>query len=138
MRASFDTNVPIYALLDQQDSRRTAIAQNLLRELSASGNCFISTQVLNEFANVAIRKVKPALDQQVVLDLLAGLTTFDLVVVTDELIRKAVQRHFGSTISFYDALIVEAAIAGGAEVLYTEDLQHGMRYGQLEIANPFV
>jgi len=49
-----------------------------------------------------------------------------------------VRRQFKSQLSFYDALIIEAAIAGGAELLYSEDLQHGMRFDKLRVVNPFL
>jgi predicted nucleic acid-binding protein len=53
------------------------------------------------------------------------LRSFGVVEVNQELIFKAVGRHFKSRISYYDALMVEAALYGGAGVPYSEDLQHG-------------
>jgi predicted nucleic acid-binding protein len=138
MRSSFDTNIAVYALLDLGSPRKTAIAQRLLRGLSDSGECVISTQVLNEFVNVATRKLQPPMPEQELADNLEDLTAFDVIQVSELIIASAIRRHYASRTSYYDALIVEACIAGGAEVLYTEDLQHGAHFGALLIVNPFL
>jgi predicted nucleic acid-binding protein len=54
------------------------------------------------------------------------------------LIRLALVRVQQSRISYWDALIVEAAIRSGASVLYTEDMHHGTHYGPVELRNPFL
>ena len=64
-------------------------------------------------------------------------------IIADQLVRPSWligsgERHFRSKISFYDALIVEAAIAGGAEILYSEDLSHEQRFDSLQVINPFL
>ena len=49
----------------------------------------------------------------------------------------AIELHRLTRISFWDALIVHAARAAGAAVLYTEDLQHGGLVAGVHIVNPF-
>lgn len=46
-----------------------------------------------------------------------------------------IEERFG--LSFWDALILQAAQSSGAGTLYTEDLNHGQRYGSVEAINPF-
>lgn len=138
MRRSFDTNIAVYALLDLGFPRKTEIAQKVLRELSDSGDCTISTQVLNEFVNVATRKPRPPMPEQELAAHLEDLIAFDVIQVDERIIASAMRRHYATRASYYDALIIEACIVGGAEVLYTEDLQHGARFGALRIVNPFL
>jgi predicted nucleic acid-binding protein len=138
MRIAFDTNIPVYALIDFTSAKHTATAQELLAAWAAAGNCFVSTQVLNEFLNVATRKSKPPLNEEEVSEHLRGLTVFEVVPTTPSVIEKAMHRHFSNRISFYDALIVEAALSVQVEVLFTQDLQHGARFDSLLIVDPFL
>jgi len=59
------------------------------------------------------------------------------VYFTPELYARALNIANRDRLSWYDALIVSAALQGGCEVLYSEDLQHGRRFGDLVIENPF-
>ena len=136
--AAVDTNILIYALLERGPERKRDIAQALLLELSSTGNCIISTQVLKEFASVATRKFTPKISEQELIAHLEDLQLLNVVLVDAALVREGVRRQFKSQLSFYDALIIEAAIAGGAELLYSEDLQHGMRFDKLRVVNPFL
>jgi PIN domain len=62
---------------------------------------------------------------------------FDLVPATPELIESALALHVLHGTSFYDALILQAAIASGCSTLLTEDMQHGASIGGVKIVNPF-
>jgi predicted nucleic acid-binding protein len=138
MRSAIDANIVLYAFADNSDSRKTGIARDLLRQLAEANECVISTQVLKEFANVCTKRLRPIITREALLERLERLAELDLVVVDARITASAVSRHFASKISFYDSLIVEAALAGGAAVLYSEDLQHGMRFDTLQVLNPFV
>ena len=133
-----DTNILVYALLERGPERKRDIAQHLLLQLSSEGSCVISTQVLKEFANVATKKFTPKMSEQDLTAHLEDLQQLNVVVVDSALINAGMRRHFSNQLSFYDALIVEAAMAGGAEVLYSEDMQHGMKFGKLSVVNPFL
>jgi predicted nucleic acid-binding protein len=61
-----------------------------------------------------------------------------IVPIDASLVHLALQRSQKSRISYWDALIVEAAIRSGATTLYTEDMHHGTRYGNLQLHNPFL
>jgi predicted nucleic acid-binding protein len=61
-----------------------------------------------------------------------------VIAIDSSLVQLALRRVEQSRISYWDALIVEAAIRSGATILYTEDMHHGTRYGSLELRNPFL
>lgn len=65
------------------------------------------------------------------------LARYEVVPVDPSLVFRAVERSRNNQISYYDALIVEAALRAGCTILYTEDLHHGMRFDSLEVRNPF-
>lgn len=125
-----DSNVLIYAFTD--DARATA-AQALV---DRGGT--ISIQGLNEFANVARRKLGKSW-QEMRDDLTAIRTVCPNVIPIDVDIHEAAlrlaERH---GFAFFDALMVAAALQAGSSTLWSEDMQHGMIIdGTLRIANPF-
>ena len=68
---------------------------------------------------------------------MAFATAAEVAPITVELIEAATHRVETSGFSFWDSLIIESALAGGARRLCTEDLQSGQMIDQLEIVNPF-
>ena len=131
MTAFFDTNILVYAFAT--DERKRAIAQDVL----ASGGV-ISVQVVNEFANV-LRK-KQRLDWPSIEGALAVVERrFGTIrPLTLETHRAALPFARFAGIGIYDALIVAAAIEAGCDRLLSEDLQHGRRFGDLVVQNPFL
>lgn len=130
MRASFDTNIVIYAFT-------AGPKQGAARDVMADGGV-ISVQVLNEFVNV-MRKKRGAAWPDIEDALQVVLTHFpDVVAVTHEIHASALALARDHSFSFYDALIVAAASAAGCDTLYSEDMQHGRRIGSLVIVNPFL
>ncbi len=129
-----DTNVLLYAQ-DRRDDRRRGIAQDVLQQLWASGTGTLSTQVLQEFYDAGTRKLRlePALARSVV----AFYAAWPVVETTAQLIVSASLLHERHGFSFWDAMVVEAALLSRATTLLSEDLQHGRRIGTLEITNPF-
>lgn len=129
MRAFFDTNVLIYTIVDDH---RQETAKAIL-----GGRGLTSAQVLNEFVNVALRKLRmdwASIDYAVerfeqTLDEVVSVS-----VATNAAARRLCRDH---GLSFYDALIVAAAQEAGCDTLYTEDMQDGRRFGDLTISNPF-
>jgi predicted nucleic acid-binding protein len=125
-----DSNVLVYAFTTD---KRASVAQDLLQTRPS-----ISVQGLNEFANVARRKL--SMDWQEVRDAIAALrllcpTVLPIDLVThDEALRIA--ERYGC--SMFDALVVASALGAGCETLWSEDMQDGMVVdGRLRIANPF-
>jgi len=95
----------------------------------------LSTQVLQEFYNAGTRKLKlePALARRVV----AFYSAWPVVETTVQMIVSASVLHERHSFSFWDAMVVEAALLSGATTLLSEDLQDGRRIGDLTIRNPF-
>ncbi len=125
-----DSHILVYAFTTDP---RAAAAQALLER-----GCTISVQGLNEFANVARRKLGKSWDE--IRDALAAIRTvctnilpIDLESQADAL-RLAERHGFG----LFDALMIAAALRAGSDTLWSEDMQHGMRIdGKLRILNPF-
>lgn len=135
MRSLLDTNVLIYAdAADEPAKQRRAVA--LISALRRAGDAVLSTQVLQEYVNVAIRKLR--LPHALVRERLAFYRRFDLVTTSPDLIASALDLHVLRGISFYDALVVQAAAAGGCQCVLSEDLQHGVTLGGVRIVNPFL
>lgn len=136
MRVFIDTNLWVYRL-DRREPEKTAFVGEWLRALASEHEIVISTQVLIELRSVLTRKLKPALswlDTRAALEALAG---FDVVPANSSLILDAHELARAEKLSCFDALIVEAASRAGCERLYSEDLDHGRRYGHMSVNNPF-
>lgn len=131
-----DTNVLVYAH-DPRAARKAEIAQVDLTRLWMAGNGALSTQVLQEFYSVATGKLRPALHAARAREIVTNYTEWAVVETTPQLIVSASLLHERHSISFWDALIVEAALLAGADTLLTEDLQHGRQFGDLTVHNPF-
>ncbi len=129
MSAFFDTNIIIYA---QQTGRKAQIAQALM-----AGGGVISVQVLNETANVLLRKFGRnwAEVEQVLADIDDVLGP--ALPLTGQTHRAAISLARDHGLSIYDALIIAAALEAECDQLFSEDLQHGRRFGALVVQNPF-
>jgi predicted nucleic acid-binding protein len=129
-----DTNVLIYAE-DGREPARRGVAVRVLRDLWESGLGVVSTQVLQEFYNTGTRKLKmpPSLVRRIV----AEYAEWPVVETTPQLIVSASLLHEHHSFSFWDAMVVEAALLSGATTLLSEDLQDGRRIGGLTVRNPF-
>lgn len=136
MSVFVDTNVLAYAH-DATDTRRQDIARTRLEDLWQTGSGVISTQVLAEFYNVATRKFDPPMVQKRVREIVAAYEEWRPIQVDALLIVTASLLEEKHSLSFWDALIVEAARRAGAEMILTEDLQHDRRFGTTRVVNPF-
>jgi predicted nucleic acid-binding protein len=126
----FDTNVVLYLL-----SADTAKADRAEELLAAGGT--ISVQVLNEIVSVASRKLRMTWPEiaEVLAQVRAVCAVEPLSVQTHERGLELAQRY---GLSFYDALIVAAALLAGCATLYSEDMHDGLVVeGALTIRNPF-
>jgi predicted nucleic acid-binding protein len=126
----FDTNVLLYLL--SADPARADHVELLLTEGGT-----ISVQVLNEFAAVALRKLKmPLIDVREILGTIRAVCSAEPVTVATHDRGLVIYERYG--FSLYDSVLVAAALMAGCSVLYSEDLQHGQVInGQLRIVNPF-
>ena len=134
MRSLLDTNLLVYAdSSDEPVRQRRAI--DLIMHHRAAGTAVLSTQVLQEFVNVALRKLQ--LPSALIRARLAFYGGFELVPPTAELMAGALDLHVLHGMAFYDALMLEAAIVSGCQQLLSEDMQHGATFGGVRIVNPF-
>jgi predicted nucleic acid-binding protein len=111
-----DTNILMYAH-DTSAGEKHARAKALVEELWESRSGVVSTQVLQELAANLRRKAKKPLNG-------------------GDSILEALDLEARHQISFWDALVIQAAQAAGAEILYSEDLSDGQRYGTVRVKNP--
>jgi predicted nucleic acid-binding protein len=126
-----DTNVLLYLL--SADAAKADRAEALLAE-----GAIVGVQVLNEFANIAHRKLAMSWDEIAeVLGLIRQRCTVrDLTAAVHDQAITLARRH---GFAWYDALIVSAALDAGCSLLYSEDMQDGMQVrSALTIRNPFV
>jgi predicted nucleic acid-binding protein len=131
-----DTNVLAYAHDTSQGEKRR-IALTLLEDLWRDRAGRISTQVLQEFYVVATRKFDPPMPRRMAREVVALYAAWPVVEVDVPMILAAAELEERHTLSFWDALIVEAAARSGATRLVTEDLQAGRRLTGVRIENPF-
>ena len=131
-----DTNILVYAH-DRSETRKQPIAQALLDDLWRQRTGTLSTQVLQEFYVVATRKFEPPMRRPAAREIVALYSQWPTVQVDVALILAASKLEERHTLSFWDALIVEAARRAGATRLLTEDLQAGRQVGGVKINNPF-
>ena len=134
MASFIDSNVLIYAEASDEKKKQKA-SLTLLRKLKLSGQGVISTQVLQEYCNVALRKM--GLDANYLRRQLVAHEQFEVVQVTAAVIHGALDLHQTRSLSFYDALIVQAARISGCDTLYSEDLNTGEIINGVKIVNPF-
>ena len=134
MRSLLDTNVLVYADASDEPVRQRR-AVSLITSLVGAGEAVLSTQVLQEYVNVAVRKLR--LPHALIRERIAFYRRLDLVATSPDLIAAALDLHQTRCLSFYDALIVQAAVAGGCQRVLSEDLQHGAVLGGVRIENPF-
>ena len=132
-----DTNILIYAhdtAAGAKHERAKALVEKLWRERTG----VVSTQVLQELAVNLRRKAGKPLDTRATREVIVDYLTWQVVVNNGESILEALDLEQRYRISFWDALIVHAAEASGASVLYSEDLSNGQRYGAVEVVDPLV
>lgn len=137
-RHFLDTNIFVYTF-DLEAPEKAKRAENLIAEALASGAGLISYQVAQEFVAVARKPFRaPMRFEQIERYWLTTLRPLLLVHSSPGMFIRALDLARRDQLSWYDSLIVAAAIQGECEILYSEDLQHGRRFGDLVIQNPFL
>lgn len=126
----FDTNVLVY--IASGDAAKADRAEEIIGDGGV-----ISVQVLNELTNVARRKMRMTWpDTRSFLSTLRSLLTIQPITVETHETGLALAERY--TLSTYDAMIVASALHAGCDTLWSEDMQHGMTFGErLRIVNPF-
>ena len=135
MKFFFDTNVLVYLFdTDSPDKRRKARA--LFQKHSEAGDILLSTQVLQEFYVAVTRKLARPLEATAATEAVTRFAELPLVQIDPKLILSAIHRSRDSQLSFWDALVVQAAVEGHANTLYSDDLQDGQIFDGVRVINP--
>jgi len=129
-----DTNIIIYAN-DRRDKQKQIKAIELIKKILIDGNGVISTQVLQEYAFVALNKINQS--QHAVLRQLKLLESFEVVNQSADQIRRAVDIMHVYRINFWDACIISNAEYADCHIIYSENFNTNQFYTGIQIINPF-
>jgi predicted nucleic acid-binding protein len=132
-----DTNLLVYAI-DPTEPGKQAVAQKWIASAHQSGDGCLSYQVVQEWFNVVLRKAAVPLSTEQAASIYRTLIEpLWHVQSSRELVDTAIDLYQNDSLSWWDSLIVSAAIRGGCERLLSEDLQHGRKIRGVKIINPF-
>lgn len=135
-RVFVDTNVLIYAH-DVGAGERHRVAADLVKRLWEKRTGVLSTQVLQELWVNVRRKAARPVPRGEALELVKDYRRWEVVVNSAESVVEAIGLEERYDLSFWDALIVQAAQTAGVETLYSEDLNAGQVYGSVQVVDPF-
>jgi len=135
-RTFVDTNVLAYAH-DASEVEKQRIARAVLEDLWVDRSGIVSTQVLQEFYVVATRKFHPPMPRPDAREIVALYAAWPVIQVDVELVLDAATLEDQAQLSFWDALIVEAARRAGADRIVSEDFGTARRVAGIAIVNPF-
>jgi predicted nucleic acid-binding protein len=134
VRCFLDTNVLLYAAAGRRDDpgkNRRAL------ELLDREEFGLSAQVLQEFFVNVVRKPAVPLSVADAFEWIERLAVFPCVAIDANLVKLAISVAERHRINYWDAAIVAAAERLGAQVIYSEDFNHGQTYGAIRVENPF-
>jgi predicted nucleic acid-binding protein len=133
-----DTNILVYTF-DEENPEKRDRARALIADALAESRGVINYQVAQEFLNAALRKFyKPLTPVDAERYLTIVLEPLCAVFSSIELFHQAIDISDRWKYSFYDALVIASALKAGCSALYSEDLQHGQKIGDLRVLNPFI
>ena len=132
----YDSNILLYAISNApEEAHKQARAQRLIDEPDWA----LSAQVLQEFYVNAARVTRPLLSRPAALEFIELLLQDHPCESVDaELVQEACVLQARFQLSYWDAAIVAAAQRSGAELLLSEDLNHGQFFGSVQVINPFL
>lgn len=137
-RFFLDTNIFVYSF-DRAAAQKARRASHLIRQAVSTRKGIISYQVAQEFFNVALRRfATPMTGAEAEQYLATVFRPLMAVQSSPALLGEALRLSSRHHLHGYDALIVSAALEGECDILYSEDLQHGQRFGALRVQNPFL
>jgi predicted nucleic acid-binding protein len=129
-----DTNIWLYAFIEEDDAAKSAVARQLLQTVEP----VVSTQGINEVCvNLLKRRVFTEEQVHVLID--SFYDKYQVVELTQEVLVGASRLRQRYSLSFWDSMIIAGALVTGVAVLYSEDMQHGLTIeGKVQIQNPFL
>lgn len=132
-----DTNILLYAH-DRSAGLRHERARGLVERLWTSGEGVLSTQVLQELCINLRRKIARPLPAEEIRQIIQDYLSWEIVVNSPRSVLHALDIELRYQISFWDALVLQAAEGSGAAILYSEDLAAGQKYGAVQVVNPLL
>lgn len=135
MRTFVDTNVLVYAY-DRAEAVKQERALHVLRSVSPT-DLVVSSQVLSEFFVATTRPSRPLLTTDRARDVVTALSWTTVEVVDSELVRRALTIHQKNSLSYWDSLIVAAAVRAECVRILTEDFSSTSPLENVRIENPF-
>ncbi len=132
-----DTNILVYAY-DSTAGDKHETAKKELAALWDSGQGLISTQVLQELYVTLTRKVPKPVSPDLARPIIQDFLQWKVIINDGASILEAIEIQQKHGLSFWDALVVQAAVRGGADILLTEDFEHGRAFDRLTVRNPFI
>jgi predicted nucleic acid-binding protein len=136
-RRFVDTNILLYAR-DLSEPAKQPVAEALMRELWQSRTGRLSVQVLNEYFVNVTQKLKPGLTKEEAWSDVEALTEWEPQVLDSNLLGSAFKITGRYGLSWWDSLIVAAAVAADCDEILSEDLSSGQLYEGIRVVNPFV
>lgn len=134
--AFIDTNVLLYAAMDQirpEDTAKRPVASDLINEARFA----ISAQVMAEFYYNATKLSPTKLSEDEATFWLDQLATQLCIPVDSALVRDAIALARRYEIKYWDGAIIAAAHQAKTSIVYSEDINHGQKYGAVTVINPF-
>jgi predicted nucleic acid-binding protein len=135
-KAFLDTNIIVYGH-DRSSGEKHTVAKEIMDYLWESRKGVISVQVLQEFFVCVTKKIVNPLPIKNARIILEYLSSWDVVVNDKYITLKAIDLQEKFRFSFWDSLIIQAAIQSQARILLSEDLPNGQAVDTLKIINPF-
>ncbi len=132
-----DTNVLLYAY-DNTNPVKQGKAADLIERLWLQRTGAISIQVTQEFLNNIRRKVASGMTLEDAIGVMGQFSDWQIHSPNLENVLTAARNTERFKVSFWDALILESALALGCAVVWSEDLNHGQVYAGVRIQNPFL
>ena len=132
-----DTNILLYAH-DRSAGVKHERARGVVERLWTSREGVLSTQVLQELCINLRHKISRPLPAEEIRQIIQDYLSWEVVVNSPSSVLHALDIELRYQISFWDALVLQAAESSGAAVLYSEDLAAGQRYGAIQVVNPLL
>lgn len=132
-RCFIDTNIWLYAFIDTQDNNKQAVAKQTIQENEA----IVSTQVVNETCVNLLKKAQLS-EQDIQALIVSYYNQYAVIEMDQDILLTASELREQYSLAFWDSLIVASALQAQCEILYSEDMHHGLQVGdKLTIKNPF-
>ncbi len=134
MKVFLDTNVFLYAFLNQDVAKKSKAAMLIAQSIK---DCvgYVSMQIVKGFCNVMVKQ-----SGKTAAEIGKAVAIFGKLQIVDgslKLIQRALEIREAFGLQFYDSLLLASAERAGCDVLYTEDLNDGQLYGTVRVVNPF-